>query len=126
MCTRDNILNHLNDDNTIKQTVSMHEENLACIEENPLLISTYGIKSRSELNKLMFFNTVSQQPFDILHDIFESIAVAGCPATPGKDWPLETPLESPGKKNWLPFEPLETPGNYQSLAHAFFLFPLAL
>ena len=59
MCTRDNIRNHLNDDNTIKRTVSMHEEHLACIEENPLLISTYGIKSRSELNKLMFFNTVS-------------------------------------------------------------------
>ena len=53
----------------------MHEEHLACIEENPLLMSTYGIKSRSKLNKLTFFNTVSQQPFDTSHEIFEGIAV---------------------------------------------------
>ena len=48
---------------------------LANIEANPELISSYAVKKDSALNKLTYFHISVGAPSDIAHDIFEGFTI---------------------------------------------------
>lgn len=65
----------VNIDKSILRTQNGYNNNIVNIQADPELCLLYGIKSNWHLNFLQYFHVIDVLAADLVHDIFEGIAV---------------------------------------------------
>ena len=72
MCSNDE-LNIFEEEKFVRRTKNSYDLQVSMITEDPDMIQTYGVKSKSPLNNLNFFHVIGGLPPDISHDLFEGV-----------------------------------------------------
>ena len=73
--TNENMQSCFNEKEFILRSPSSYDAQVAQVEKNSFLSSTYGIKASSALNQLNFFHICWGSPSDISHDLFEGVCL---------------------------------------------------
>lgn len=73
MITREdfNMNKGIYDDSIPKRSKELHVEQLEQIQQNPSLMSMFGVREDTILNELKYFHSTSDAPFDPFHDLLE-------------------------------------------------------